>query len=237
MKLPVTKKPKETDLREYKFLIYGSPKSGKSTFASSFPDAIFIPTEPGLKFLECNVITDDEGKPMTVKNWKEFVEAVKMICTVEHQFKTVVIDTADNAWDFCSRHVLQKREIEHESDEGFGKGYTMVKREFSGLINQLANHGFGIVFISHEKQGEREERGVKRMYIDSSLGSSGKSYINGLCDFIFYAYRDASGKRLMRTKASPNINAGDRSGTLPEILPLDFNELVNALNTNQVERE
>lgn len=237
MKLPTKKKPRETDLREFKFLIFGSPKAGKSTFASHFPDALFIPTEPGLKFLECNVITDDDGNPKIAKNWKEIVEAVKLICTTDHQFKTVVIDTVDNAWDFCSRHVLAQRDIEHESDEAFGKGYTMVKREFSGLINQLANHGFGLVFISHEKAGEREDRGVKRTYIDSSMGASAKSYINGLCDFIFYTYRDANGKRMMRTKASPNINAGDRSGVLPEIMPLDFQELFKALNQNKIEQE
>jgi GTPase SAR1 family protein len=58
MKLPEKVKPKVMDFREYKFLIYGDPGSGKSTFASKFPDAIFIPTEPGLNFLEVNQITN-----------------------------------------------------------------------------------------------------------------------------------------------------------------------------------
>jgi hypothetical protein len=237
MKLPTKPKPRETDFREFKFLIYGAPKSGKSTFASKFPDAIFIPTEPGLKFLECSTITDDDGNPKVVKNWKEIIEAVKLICTTEHQFKSVILDTVDNAWDFCSRHVLNERNVEHESDESFGKGYVMVKREFTALVNQLANHGFGLVFISHEKQSEKESRGVKFPYTDSSMGNSAKAYVNGLCDFIFYCYRDASGKRMMRTKATPNINAGDRSGVLPEVMPLDFDSLVTALQTNKVEKE
>lgn len=226
MKLSSVVKPKNPDFREYKFMIYGEPGAGKSTIASKFPDAIFIPTEPGLNFLECHTITDDEGKPMVVKSWEEFKTAVKLICSSQHNFKTVVIDTVDNAWDFCSAATLKERGIDHESDEAFGKGFAMVTTEFKKVINYLANSGFGLVFISHSKQGEREENGVKRSYIDNTLGSQGKKYINGLVDFIFYCYLDASGKRVMRTRANPNINAKDRLGILPEIMPMDFNQLV-----------
>lgn len=229
MRIPDRPKPVETDLSMYKFLIYGAPKAGKSTLASKFPDAIFIATEPGLNFLEVNTMTDDDGNTKVMKNWTEFCQAVRLICTEEHKFKTVVIDTIDNALELCALHVLKSREIEHESDEGYGKGYNLITREFKKVFNHLAARGIGIVFISHEKTQEKETKGIKRIYTDSSLNNSGKNFINGLVDFIFYCYQDNEHKRWMQTKATLNLNAGDRTGHLPATMPLDFPTLEKEL--------
>lgn len=220
-----------TDLRQYKFLIYGEPGAGKSTLASKFPDAIFVPTEPGLNYLEVHQITDDDGNPKIVKNWTEFCQAIRLLCTTEHQFKTIIIDTVDNAFEFCALHTLSQRGLEHESDEGFGKGWNIIKREFTKVVNFLANSGFGIVFISHEKQSERESKGIKRPYTDSSLSNQPKAYINGLVDFIFYCYQDNDHNRMLQTKATLNLNAKDRTGHLPAVMKIDFDDLSKELDS------
>jgi hypothetical protein len=37
-------------------------------------------------------------------------------------------------------------------------------------------------------------------------------------------------QRVMRTKPSPNYDAGDRTGRLPEVIPLDFTSFMKAFN-------
>lgn len=233
MKLPTKPRAREIDTRKYVFTVYGSPKAGKTTFASHFPDAIFIATEAGTKFVEVNQITDDDGEPTVINSWKQFKEAVKMLITTPHDFKTVVIDTVDNASDLCTRHVNAENGWKHESEGSYGLGSALVKREFKQVIDALLSSGMGVVFVSHEKQTEKEDRGVKRPFTDLSLGNAFRGYITGASDFILYAYRTSDGKRMMRTKANDNINAGDRSGRLPEVMPLNFELMIKCLQESK----
>lgn len=230
MELPTKKSEPVRDLSKYIFQLYGEPKAGKSTFASHFKQAVFICTEPGTKFLTVY------GGDHVHKNWDDIKDTARRLCTEDHEFETIVIDTADNAFEMCSKYVLKKEGIQHESDLGYGKGWTAVKKEFKSVIDTLASRGFGLVFISHVKQLEREYRGVKRPYLDNSLSNSAKSYINGLCDFIFYCFLDDDENRLIRTKGNLNINAGDRSGILPEIMPMSYEVLEKELSKQWEEK-
>ena len=221
MKLPTNKSEPVVDLKKYITQIYGLPKAGKSTFASKFDDAIFIATEPGHKFLSVYKVD--------VQSWMDIKDTLRNLIREEHNFQTIIIDTVDNAFEMCSKHVCNELGISHESEEGYGKGWTAVKKEFKHVIDSVAQRGFGLVFISHSKQLEKEEKGVKFPYTDNSLTNSAKNYVNGLCDFIFFAFTDDEGKHWLRTKGTKNINAGDRSGRLPEVIAMDIDVLKKEL--------
>lgn len=214
--LRMEKSKKVKEVTEYIIQIYGEPKAGKSTFASNFPDAYFICTEPGHKFLEVY------GGDIIHKDWNEVKDTCRHLAKGDHPFKTIVFDTVDNAHEFCSKHVNKTRGIEHESDEGFGKGWAAVQKEFKLVINTLANRGYGVVFISHVSQTERTTKGMKHSYLDNSLSGKARKFINGLSDVILYAHSNDNGDRFLRTKASTTVNAGDRSGLLPEIIEMDY---------------
>ena len=50
--LPTQPSHRRTSLSEQTILVYAAPKTGKSEFASRFPDALFFECEPGLNHLE-----------------------------------------------------------------------------------------------------------------------------------------------------------------------------------------
>jgi len=223
MKLPSTKSKPTSDIHEYTFLIYGAPKSGKTTFCSNFDKALFIATEPGHKFQEIYKL-DPQG-------WSDVREIAKQLLQQrdKKQFKTIVFDTADNAYKMAETYICKKEGITHMSDLSFGKGYGLVKNEFMGVVSALTQAGYGIIFISHAETRDLEEKSIKRSYTDTTLSGSARKVISGLCDFIFYCYIDNEGNRKFATKGNPNLNAGDRSGKLPEIMDLDYKQLLKQL--------
>jgi len=57
-----------------------------------------------------------------------------------------------------------------------------------------------------------------------------------MCDIILYVHQDDTDDRFIRTKPTKNINAGDRTGRLPEIMPLDFKLIKECLENKNEKR-
>jgi hypothetical protein len=219
MELPKEKSTPKKTLSDKTILLYGQPKSGKSTFASKFPKSLFIATEPGHKFLEVFKVD-----PM---NWSDIKDVCRQLIQQrdDKQFETIVFDTADNTYKMCEDYICKTEGIKHMSDLSFGKGYNLVRAEFMRVINALGQSGYGIVFISHSDTRELDEKGIKRAYTDTTLSGSARKAISGLCDFILYCFINDQGDRILLTKGDENINAGDRSGILPKVMNLSYCEL------------
>ena len=81
------------------------------------------------------------------------------------------------------------------------------------------------MFISHAKEKTEKTKTGEWTVMGTSLSSSAESFVAGLCDIILYCYITDDGYRVMRTKPTKYILAGDRSTKLPEIMPMDYNLL------------
>jgi hypothetical protein len=236
--LPTQRSQKEKNYLKKIYLIYGQPKSGKTTIASQFGDddknkVLFFATEPGHKFQEIykyEILNKTTGEVRDPIKWNDFLDCCREIAQGGHDFKSIVIDVADNLWKWCSDYVCNENGIQHESDLGFGKGYALIKNEFLKPINYLAQLGYGLIFVSHEQTSEKQVGPRKISYTDSTLPSTAKKVIHGISDYILYFHSDADGSRLIRTKGTENVNAGDRSGKLDPFIPMDAKKLIEELN-------
>lgn len=220
--LPSNKSTPSTDLSTKTTLIYGPPKIGKSSFAARFPDALFFECEPGLGELSVYKVP--------TYSWADLLEACKLVAAGNHPFKTVVIDTVDNAFKLCTDHVNSKHNVEYEGDLAHGKGWAFVKNEWHRVLTRLASLPIGLVLISHATDKRIETRTGEYTKTQPSLPDRARQVVLGLVDMILYCdtvpKKDDKGQvtvhRVIRTKPHPTYEAGDRTGRLPEVLPLDF---------------
>jgi hypothetical protein len=232
--LPTTKTPKKSDLMQQKILMYGPGKIGKSTFASQAPGAIFCASEAGLNNLEVFQVT--------VSNWTEMLAFCKDIAEGKHEFKTVVLDTIDNLYRFCSEHVCAQQKIVHESDLEYGKGYSLVNGEFMRVLTKLSLLPYGLLLISHSQEKEKKTRTGTILRSVPTLPEGARKIVLGLVDMILFAdievVKGEDGKeqrqRVIRTKPSELYEAGDRTGRMPETVPLDYASIIQAFDGHAV---
>lgn len=226
--LPTQKTPPKPNLHDLTVLVYGPSKIGKSTWCSQAEGALFLATEAGLNNLDVFQVP--------IATWEELLAAGKEIADGKHPYKTVIIDTIDNAYRMCAEHVCQKFKIEHESDLGYGKGYALINNEFYRVLNKLALLPYGLFLVSHSQEREIETRTGKLTRIFPTLPEKARKFVLGMVDIILFcdlepatgADGKATHRRVIRTKPNTHFEAGDRTGRLPEMIDLDFRAFVEA---------
>lgn len=215
-------------------LLYGPPKIGKSTFCSELNGAFFIDTEGGLKWAV------PQERKISLTSWKQFQGIVKDFVdsgeAINNNGKTVkplhmVVDTVDVLWVYCTEYVCRKFSFEHPSDESYGKGYQVLRYEFQKYLARLNSRQEPMILISHSKSTEVRGRGSNRTSrVVPSIPNSAREVIMPMVDVIAYCGFDIDDDTIKSDRAmlfSPEegLEAGDRSGMLPNAMTLDPNNL------------
>ena len=229
--LPSEPKKPDTDPLHYTWLIYGREKIGKTTLMSSFPEAMFLSTEPGTKGLSIYEFNSENGG---VTDWKILRAAVDLLEKNPGKFKTIVIDTADRAYDMCLDYVCAEWGIEYPgSDSGgeqdFGKSWRAVKQEFQEIVYRIIHSGRGVCFTSHAKEQDiKLKDGTRYTRVFPTMGAQSRAIIEALVDFFFFAdyIKDTDGntRRILICQGDDTIWAGARKGvcsTFPQFIPIE----------------
>ena len=229
--LPTVRSKPKTHLGEFVTLLYGPPKVGKTTFASQFPDAVFLATEAGQNAL--SVMRTD------IDSWDKFTDVCLELHKGNHGFKTVVIDTIDNLWQLCRRHFIEKHGVEHETDGklGYGKGSAIILTEFQRVMTKLSLLDMGLLMISH---ADRETVEIKTATVDESyhrwvpaIASKARIPMMGMADFLLFAnFVGPRAVPTIHTKATKHWMAGDRTKYLPETLPFEYEDFHQAFKAS-----
>jgi hypothetical protein len=235
--LPTTKTPPKQELADLTVLVYGRPKAGKSSFCAQADKALFLATEAGLNHLDTYQVPID--------SWDDLLNACAEIAQGNHEFRTIILDTVDNAYRLCSEYVCKKHRIDHESDLGYGKGYALIANEFTRVLTKLSLLPYGLYIVSHAQDIEIETRTGKYNRTVPTLPEKARKVVLGLVDLILFVdfepYVDEDGdtqyRRVIRTKPTTTYEAGDRTGRLPETLPLDYQAFIEAFITDPFQNQ
>lgn len=216
MPLPTQKTDVTADIDQAFWAVYGPPGVGKSTIVSEFPDPIFATTEQAHRHLKIF------NRP--IKDWADFKAFVLEMKTKDGAaFRSVAIDTADNLYKMCTKHVCDEKGMDHPSDEDFGKGWDFVSSAFQQEILKLTLLGKGIFFLSHEKTKEVTSRNMKYTKIVPSMPSGCHKIILPLVDFEMYVGFSSLdvNHRAAIFEPRESLEAKDRFGRFPKevVLP------------------
>lgn len=128
-----------------KIVVYGPEGIGKSTFASLFPNPLFIDTESSTKRL-------DVARTPTPTSWAMLINLCQQFKTDPMGFQTLIIDTADWAERLCLEQICANAKVGGIEDFGYGKGYVYLTEEFGRLLNLLSDivdNGINVVLNAH----------------------------------------------------------------------------------------
>lgn len=221
------------DLRGYSVLIYGDPKTGKTTTAAQFPKALVLAFEKGYSAIP-NILVKD------INTWGEFRKTLNELKDpeVKEAYHNIVIDTADIAYALCEKYCVnmacdEKHNYETIADIPFGKGYKMVMTEFDECIRKILQMGYGLILISHsQNKSFTDETGTEYNKIIPTLDNRGRLVCERTCDIIGYSRAieaDGGVKTKLFLRGTPRFVAGSRFRYTPDVIDFNYNALVNAI--------
>lgn len=231
-----------------KVVIYGPEGIGKSTFASKFPEPVFIDTEGSTKDM-------DVARFETPSSWTMLMEQIRYVRSTPGVCKTLIIDTADWAEQMCIADLCSRYGKKGIEDFGYGNGYVYAREEFGRFLNALTevvDTGVNVVLTAHahlKKFEQPDEMGSYdrwELKLGKKTSSQTAPLVKEWADMVLFAnYKTWSvavdekgtkrkaqgGARVMHTTHHPCWDAKNRYG-LPDEMPFEYDGIRNVIEGN-----
>lgn len=136
--------------RKLKMLIFGPPKTGKTTLSSTGPATLFLDLEGGS--MSCHPDAD----VIKINNWKEFDETSNEFMLSEHKYETLVIDSVTWLQEVAAVERKLMEAILHpkgEPRQAYGDMAALIRHK----IIQLSNLPYNIIFTAQLREREKED--------------------------------------------------------------------------------
>lgn len=170
-------------------IFVGQPKSGKTTFAASFPDSYV---------LELETIGGDRvaGRIDDVSNSQEF-RAKLQACINDPQIKTIVIDTLDVLSDWIEDEVANARGLQTITERKAGvDGFELwgeYRRRIEALIAYLKTCKKLVILIAHCREPKLDSTGSPVTPAGINMPGKSGSFIAAQADLIGFSYKKPLG--------------------------------------------
>ena len=218
------------DLKGKYLLIYGKPKTGKTTMASRFPKNLLIAFEKGYNAI-------DGIKAVDINKWSEFRQVLRQLEKPEAQamYDTITIDTTTIAYEMCEQFVCSQNGVQSIRDIPWGQGWALTKKEFETCLRKITMLGYGLVLISHiETRKEKTADDSEIEILAPSMPKRCYEVVNQIVDIIGYIATEwddeGNSQRWLYTRQTPTVMAGSRFPYLAPKIKLGYDELVAAIN-------
>lgn len=213
------------------------PKSGKTTTATKFPKHLLLAAEKGY-----NAIPGAMAQP--INSWSEFKKILRLLKDpkAKEKYETIILDTVDLFYDFCTKYVCNNAKngrgeigVDSIADIPFGKGYTLVAKEFDDALRSIVKMDYGLVMISHSTDKTfTDETGQEYNKIVPTLDKRATNIVSRMADIYGYSriVQDEEGNSSTKLfiRATPRFAAGSRFKYTPPYIDFSYDNLVQAIS-------
>lgn len=157
-------------------IIFGSPKSGKSTLAASASNPILIDLDKG-----AYRIAGKDRTGLDIVECDKWDDLVALVAAPElKQYKTIIVDTFGAAVDMIIRDKFSN--VMNPAKWG------AVKSEIMSVCNQLKMTGRSVLFLAHESEEKSDDKIIKRPQCQGKA----KEELMKMLDFIGHTTKNGS---------------------------------------------
>lgn len=235
-----------------KVVCYGPEGIGKSTFASRFPNAVFIDTEGSTKDM-------DVARLPRPSSWEYLLQEIQYVKDNPSVCGSLVIDTVDWAEQLCVEHICDKHHKDGIESFGYGTGYVYTKEEFGRFLNKLEDLvevGVNVVLTAHahiKKFEQPDEMGAYdrwELKLGKKTSSQTAPLVKEWADMLLFVnyktysvavddkgkkHKAQGGKRIMYTSHHPCWDAKNRYG-LSDECDFDYEVIRNIVEVSAAKR-
>jgi len=139
-------------------MLHGVHGIGKTSFALDAPNPVYVGSEEADEY--------DMARFPRVENWGMLIEQLKALRDLEHDFKTIVIDTTDSLEQVAEKAILASKGNEGKTMAtafgGYGKAYERMSDMFLDvrddyLVPLRDKRGMNVVLLSHCEKVKHED--------------------------------------------------------------------------------
>lgn len=211
------------------WLIYGSPKTGKTTFSSMWDESLIIDLENGANDIECARV-----RPRTLKELKE-----SLIMKELKDYNTIVVDSLDIVYSLIERNTISvlnkqmKTNYSYIGSFAMGAGWAHSKNSMKSWVFEsiipLTQDNKNVIFIAHEKSEtvKREGKEDETKYNISLPGQTG-TLITSLCDAIGRVHIK-NGKHMLSFSPAHDLGGSRIKALAGHDIPLSFKVMKNVI--------
>ena len=235
--------------RPPRIVVYGTHGIGKSSFAAQAPNPVFIQTEEGLDAINVTAFP-------VCESFDDIMEAIGSLASEDHEFNSVVLDSADWAEQLVHRRVAKDNNVATIDAIGYGRGYKAAadywKQILEGFDHLRNTKNMQVILLAHTQVKRFDDPladPYDRYQLDLHHGSA--SLISEWCDILMFANQQYStvksdvgfnqkvtraigtGNRVLYTQERPGWQAKSR-WPLPDTLPLDYTKFAESLGTAMI---
>lgn len=171
-----------------------------------------------------------------INSWGEFRKALRQLKDekVKARFETIIIDTADIAYDYCEKYICSNASVDTIGDIAYGKGYKMAAKEFDEQLRSILQMNYGLVLISHAVDKTfKDQNGQEYNQIVPTLDSKPRNIVSRMADIIGYSrvidMPDGTSATKLFMRGTPRFIAGSRFKYTPDCIDFNYQSLVAAI--------